>query len=240
MSVSRVDCHVFVDFDGTIVPHDVTDTVLEAFADPSWLEIEAEWKSGKIGSRECLARQTALVKATPAQFDALVSSLEIDPGFPAFVEYCRSEGLGISVLSDGLDRAVKLVLERAGLDIPYAANALSSVGADGWQLTFPHMKPSCVSQSGNCKCAAAMAKAAPATIMVGDGRSDFCISNRATYVLAKGSLIAHCETQKLPHGKFTVFDEATELLQQWLADAKAAQTGQPVTAIGRSRKVVGS
>lgn len=240
MSASRVDCHVFVDFDGTIVPRDVTDTVLERFADPSWLEIEADWKSGKIGSRECLARQVALIKATPAELDDLVGSLEIDPGFPAFVAFCKAEGLGVSVLSDGLDRAVKLVLERAGLDIPFLANALAPVGADGWQLTFPHMKPSCVSQSGNCKCAAAMAKAAPATIMVGDGRSDFCISNRATYVLAKGSLATHCETQQLPHGKFSVFDEATGLLKTWLDDAKAAKDEATAKAPSRGRKAIGS
>lgn len=239
MSVSRVDCHVFVDFDGTIVPRDVTDTVLETFADPSWLEIEAEWKAGKIGSRECLARQVALIKATPAALDALVATIDVDPGFPAFVEFCRAEGLGISVLSDGLDRAIRGVLTRYNLDLPFAANALEAVGSDGWKLSFPHMKPSCVSQSGNCKCAAAMAKAAPATVMVGDGRSDFCISNRATYVLAKGSLATHCETNNLPHSKFNVFDEATVLLKEWLADAKAARAEAEAAASSR-RKVIGS
>lgn len=217
MSVSRVDCHVFVDFDGTIVPRDVTDTVLETFADPSWLEIEAEWKAGKIGSRECLARQIALVKASPDELDALIASIDIDPGFPDFVKFCRDKGLGISVLSDGLDRAVKGVLARHGIDLPFAANALAPIGNDRWQLTFPHMKPACVSQSGNCKCAAAMAKAAPATLMVGDGRSDFCISNRATFVLAKGSLIAHCEGAGLPHERFEVFEQATAALARWVA-----------------------
>lgn len=239
MSVSRVDCHVFVDFDGTIVPRDVTDTVLESFADPSWLEIEAEWKSGRIGSRECLARQVALIKATPAALDALVATIDVDPGFPAFVEFCRSEGLGISVLSDGLDRAIKGVLARYKLDLPFAANALEQVGDDGWKLTFPHMKPSCVSQSGNCKCAAAMAKAAPATVMVGDGRSDFCISNRATYVLAKGSLANHCEANNLPHGKFNIFDDATILLKEWLASTKAARA-QAESAAKSRRRVIGS
>jgi 2,3-diketo-5-methylthio-1-phosphopentane phosphatase len=230
---------VFVDFDGTIVPRDVTDTVLETFADASWLEIEADWKAGKIGSRECLARQVALIKAKPEELDGLIASIDVDPGFPAFVEFCRNEGLGISVLSDGLDRAIRGVLARYKLDLPFAANALEQVGDDGWKLSFPHMKPSCVSQSGNCKCAAAMAKAAPATVMVGDGRSDFCISNRATYVLAKGSLATHCETNNLPHSKFNVFDEATILLKEWLADSKAAQAEADATASSR-RKVIGS
>lgn len=240
MSQSRVNCHVFVDFDGTIVPRDVTDTVLETFADPSWLEIEAEWKAGKIGSRDCLSRQVALIRATPQAMDALVASIDVDPGFPEFVELCRSEGLGISVLSDGLDRAVKGVLARHHIDLAYAANALVPVGDDGWRLNFPHMKPSCVSQSGNCKCAAAMAKAAPATIMVGDGRSDFCISNRATFVLAKGALATHCETNNLHHRKFSVFDEATVLLAEWLAEAKRAQQEEAATTRVRGRRVIGN
>ena len=51
MSRTRVKCHAFVDFDGTIVPCDVTDFLLERFADPSWQEVEKDWQAGRIGSR---------------------------------------------------------------------------------------------------------------------------------------------------------------------------------------------
>ena len=36
-------------------------------------------------------------------------------------------------------------------------------------------------------------------IVVGDGRSDFCIAERAQLVLAKGQLAAHCRAKDLPH-----------------------------------------
>ena len=78
---SRLNCHVFVDFDGTIAPVDTTDLLLERFADPKWLEIEEEWKSGRIGSRECLVRQIDLVRAAPEELDDFVSRIDIDPGF---------------------------------------------------------------------------------------------------------------------------------------------------------------
>jgi len=40
------------DFDGTITCADTVDAILEHFAMPAWLDVEAEWKAGKIGSRE--------------------------------------------------------------------------------------------------------------------------------------------------------------------------------------------
>jgi 2,3-diketo-5-methylthio-1-phosphopentane phosphatase len=233
-----VKCHVFVDFDGTIVPQDATDRILDAFAPPSWLDIEAEWKAGRIGSRECLSRQVALLRAEPKALDDLIATFDIDPGFPDFIGFCRAEGLGLSIVSDGMDRAVQGVLDRHGIDLPFTANALTPVGATGWTLGFPHRKPSCVSQSGNCKCAAAMAAGAPSTVMVGDGRSDFCISNRATFVLAKGALADHCSKSNLPHRRFNVFTEATQLLGDWLDDMLVAEESSQDEVARQRRRMV--
>ena len=59
---SVMSCHVFVDFDGTIVPLDATNELLGRYADAEWLEIEEEWQAGRIGSRECMERQVALLR----------------------------------------------------------------------------------------------------------------------------------------------------------------------------------
>jgi 2-hydroxy-3-keto-5-methylthiopentenyl-1-phosphate phosphatase len=53
-------------------------------------------------------------------------------------------------------------------------------------------------------------------IVVGDGRSDFCMAARADLVLAKASLLEHCASAALPHCAFADFSEATELLAGWL------------------------
>jgi len=211
-------CHVFVDFDGTIALSDTTDLLLEQFADASWQEIESDWKAGKIGSRECLVRQIDLVRATPDQFDALVAKIEIDPGFPEFVALCQEQGYDVTVVSDGLDRAVGAVLARAGLDLPYFANRLESCGEDRWRLSFPHARSDCRSLSGNCKCQFAEAATGMARIVVGDGRSDFCVAGRADLVLAKGALARHCQSSELPHFAFESFAEATALLSRWVEE----------------------
>jgi 2-hydroxy-3-keto-5-methylthiopentenyl-1-phosphate phosphatase len=218
VSSGRLKCRVLVDFDGTIATVDTTDLLLERFAEPGWLAIEDEWKAGRIGSRECMIRQIDLVKATPDQYDDFVSSIEIDPGFSDFVAACEKRDVDVLVVSDGLDRTVGTVLKRAGFDLPFRANQLRTVGADRWRLTFPHARGDCQVLSGNCKCQFADAARGSVRVVVGDGRSDFCVSGRADLVLAKGALADHCRNSNLPHFAFTRFEEATDAFGRWLDD----------------------
>ena len=224
VSTARVNCRVFVDFDGTISPVDTTDMLLERFAAPAWREIEEEWKAGRIGSRECMVRQIDLVRATPADMDAFVGAVEIDDGFGGFVNLVRRLGHALVVVSDGLDRTIRTVLDRNGIDVPYFANHLQWRGTDRWRLKFPHAKSDCASLSGNCKCSFAEGRPRQLNILVGDGRSDFCLAGRADLVLAKDSLLKHCRTVDLPHMPFDNLYEATGLLAGWLRERAAAVT----------------
>lgn len=207
---------VLVDFDGTIATVDTTDLLLERFADPRWQAIEDDWKAGRIGSRECMLRQIDLVRATPAAIDAFVATIEIDPAFPGFVDLCRGRGLDVSVVSDGLDRTVAAVLARHGLDLPYFANHLEWLGEDRWRLGFPHAKDDCRALAGNCKCQFASAAGGTVRVVVGDGRSDFCVAGEAELVLAKSALARHAAESGMPHFAIETFAEATPLLAAWL------------------------
>ena len=215
-------CHVLVDFDGTIATIDTTDALLEQFADPAWAEIEAQWKAGQIGSRECMLRQIDLVRASPAQLDGFVEAIEIDPNFPDFVAFCRSRDLQITVVSDGLDRTVGSVLARHGLDLPFKANHLAWLGGDRWRLQFPHARGDCRALAGTCKCQFAEAPSGTIRVMVGDGRSDFCVASQAELVLAKGSLARHAAETGLPFSPISSFAEATPLFAAWLDDMTCA------------------
>jgi 2,3-diketo-5-methylthio-1-phosphopentane phosphatase len=219
-----VKCRVLVDFDGTIAPIDTTDLLLERFARPAWRAIEDEWKAGRIGSRECLIRQIDLVRATPAELDAFIGAVEIDSGFARFVKLVQRLGHAVAVVSDGLDRTIRGVLERCAIDVPFFANHLQWRGADRWRLTFPHAKGDCASLSGNCKCAFAEGRPREVGILVGDGRSDFCLAGRVDLVLAKNTLLQHCRSAGLPHIAFDDFDHATALLAHWLEERVAAST----------------
>jgi 2,3-diketo-5-methylthio-1-phosphopentane phosphatase len=224
-------CRVLLDFDGTIAPVDTTDLLLERFAGPAWHDIEEDWKAGRIGSRECMVRQIDLVRATPAELDAFIRSVEIDPGFRGFVETFRRLGHTLFVLSDGLDRTIRSVLDRDGIDVPYFANHLQWRGGDRWRLAFPHAKSACTALAGNCKCTFADGWPRELVIVVGDGRSDFCLAQRADLVLARGTLLEHCRKADLLHFGFENFDEATELLTEWLAARVAAGDERPARGL---------
>lgn len=235
MTNSRVNCHVFVDFDGTIVPADATDQLLTRYADPSWLEIEADWKAGRIGSRDCMARQVELIRATPEELDGFVAGFDVDPAFPAFVDLCRTHGMAITVVSDGLDRVIAAVLGKAGLDLRYRANRLEYLGDKRWRLGFPYNRGDCKMLSGNCKCQFPIAAREAVHVMIGDGRSDFCISGRVDLVLAKGALATHCRSEALPHHPIDDFRDVVALFQTWLSAADAPLSISNVQRVGAAR-----
>jgi 2-hydroxy-3-keto-5-methylthiopentenyl-1-phosphate phosphatase len=218
VSTARVKCRVLVDFDGTIAPIDTTDLLLETYALPEWRLIEEDWKAGRIGSRECLVRQIDLVRATPAQMDSFIDGLQIDTGFARFVNLVEHLGHSVAVVSDGLDRTINNVLERNDIDVPHFANHLEWRGGDRWRLSFPYARSDCSALSGNCKCAFAEGQPRQLKVLVGDGRSDFCLAGRADLVLAKSSLLKHCRANDLPHIAFDNFEHATVLLARWLSE----------------------
>jgi 2,3-diketo-5-methylthio-1-phosphopentane phosphatase len=227
VSRARLKCRLLVDFDGTIASLDTTDFLLERFAAPSWRDIEEDWKAGRIGSRECMVRQIDLVRASQAEMDEFVAGIEIDPAFPSFASLCGRLGHSIAVVSDGLDRTVEAVLRRHDLDLPYYANHLEWRGEDRWRLTFPHARSDCQALSGNCKCNFTAGTPRELSVVVGDGRSDFCVAGRADLVLAKGALLDHCIETDLPHFAFADFAEATEILAGWLEERTATDIAEP-------------
>jgi 2,3-diketo-5-methylthio-1-phosphopentane phosphatase len=174
------------DFDGTITLGDTVNAILSEFAEPQWLEIEEAWCAGKIGSRDCLAAQTRLVRITPKRLDQYLDAVEVDPDAALFLIECQQKDLAVRVVSDGWDWAVRRVLDRIGVaGTPIVANRLVHRGDDRWDVLFPYAAAAC--GSGVCKCAAASARGIK--VHIGDGRSDFCVSDSVDVVFAKGELL---------------------------------------------------
>jgi 2,3-diketo-5-methylthio-1-phosphopentane phosphatase len=207
---------VLCDFDGTISTSDVTDTLLEAFGKPGWREIEAEWLAGNIGSRVCMQQQIACLDASKEELDEAIDAIDVDGAFAAFVEAVNTRGWELSIVSDGLDYAISRILQRRRLPaLPFYANHLVQAGERSWRLESPHAsEATCYSASGLCKCAFAhRARAAGRKVlMIGDGRSDFCVAGNVDWVLAKNFLITHCLDKRLPHVSISGFDDAIRMI----------------------------
>jgi 2-hydroxy-3-keto-5-methylthiopentenyl-1-phosphate phosphatase len=214
---------IVCDFDGTIATSDVTDVLLEVFAAPGWYDIEAQWLTGLIGSADCMARQVALLRCSRVAIDRLLDAVDIDPGFAGFVAFCRERDIELTIVSDGLDYAVARILARAGLgDLSIIANRLMFVAHDRYAMLSPHASPACRSGAGTCKCRAA-GGADPekpgdsrTTILIGDGRSDYCAAGAVDFVFAKSGLLGHCRANGISHLPYSNFFEIARLLSRHL------------------------
>ena len=151
LSPSHARCRALVDFDGTIAPNDPTDRLFERFADPLWREIEEAWQTGQISSRECMARQVELLRATPAELDDEIGKVRIDPAFHSFVKVLLAPGVKVIVVSDGFDRVVRAVLEDEGF--LFRSLRIGSSGKAAMlavQVSFS--RSDCRVRGANCKC----------------------------------------------------------------------------------------
>ena len=216
---------IICDFDGTISRRDTTDLVLEQLAHPAWRDIEDDWLAGRITAAACMRAQVALIGGSAEDLDALLDTVELDPGFVAFVAWCDAEGLPVSVVSDGVDHFITRILARHGLGhLPVVSNRLA--GEPGaWSLEQPWGREGCAAGSGVCKCAALGLSSddapPPLTVYVGDGRSDFCVSGRADLLFAKDALAEYAAARAQPFIPFETFDDVVRALALQLSVAAA-------------------
>jgi 2-hydroxy-3-keto-5-methylthiopentenyl-1-phosphate phosphatase len=201
-----MDYFLAIDFDGTIANFDVTDTVLEEFSTPEWLEVEKQWEAGEIGSKECLQRQMALIATPLEKILQFVETIEIDPTFINFVLTLKQQQVPLAIISDGFRVFIERILEKNGLSgLAIFANELCEV--KGQLVTsYPYSVDLC--SSGTCKCMTSQQAADGLPVyLIGDGRSDFCLAGAADFVYAKGKLVDYCIHKKIPHYVYTDFQD---------------------------------
>ncbi len=213
---------VACDFDGTITREDLGVATMERFAEGDWWAIETRWRRGEISSIQCLREQFALVRASEPELRAFYEQVDVDPAFPEFAERCARRGVALTILSDGLDFYIDIVLARLGLShLPYYANHAEFRGGR-LVIEFPHRAADCA-QCGNCKRdrVLRLARRFGRVAYVGDGHSDQCVVRHARPIFAKGHLAAYCRREGVA---FTEFESFADLLD---APAALAQEAAP-------------
>jgi 2-hydroxy-3-keto-5-methylthiopentenyl-1-phosphate phosphatase len=215
---------LFLDFDGTVSRRDVVDEILEAYADDKWRAIEEEWRAGRMGSRDCLQAQMALVRATRAQLNALLDEIEVDEGFLVLLETCAAHGVSANIVSDGFDYCIQRILSQVA---PEAGPLLRAVRvysshlamvSHAWRVEFPFFHQACAHGCATCKPAVMrLLNSSNATVVfVGDGLSDVYAVERADLVFAKTDLAAHCRENLIPHVTYSDLGEVAAHLDRLL------------------------
>ncbi|MCY3799958.1 MAG: MtnX-like HAD-IB family phosphatase [Chloroflexi bacterium] len=192
------------DFDGTVSPSDMGHVIFNAFADPSWREIDEEWIRGEIPTSVRARRQFELVSAGRGELLELIARQSIDPGFAPLVAELRAHGIEPQVVSDGFDIYVGPMLAKAGLaDVAFESNRLTF--RDGSiELEFPHERPDLDPRGGwKAEVVRAARLGGRRIAYAGDGMSDLAAARLADLLFARDRLAAQCEVEGIAYHPFS-------------------------------------
>jgi len=207
---------VLTDFDGTITRTDVAEDILEEFAPPEWWEIEELHRARKIGTRETMVRQFALVRAREDDLLRFVDEhARLDESFPDFVAYCKDQDVRLEIVSEGLDFYLQFLLEKWGIDVPVRTNRTTF--EDGHvRITYPYADATC-NLCGTCKLLRLFELRTHGykVAYVGDGHSDLCPAVEADLVFAKKELADLCREEAIEFIPFDTFSDVRRGLDAW-------------------------
>jgi hypothetical protein len=122
-------------------------------------------------------------------------------------------------------------LKNAGLThLPVRANQLIRRGPRRYSLGHPHQTLDCATGAGTCKCAHTGAGCTSRyTILIGDGRSDFCVSHKADAVFAKKSLLSYTAEHGIAAFEYSTFADVLAVLEHLL---RSRQQNRPSANAG--------
>ncbi len=216
----KVNLAIFCDFDETITRTNVTDSVLEQFADPIWLQIQEEWLAGKLSARGVLEEQMPLVTVSQQDLNTFIDSIEVDPFFAEFALSCTRNNDSLYILSDGFDYWIERTLRRVlsaynGTvgKIPVFACSLK-LNENRFAISFPYYPEGCIHGCATCKPTLVdrLKASADKTVIIGDGASDCLLAKGADFVLAKGGLREFCKRERIPNQGFTNFRDLMQFI----------------------------
>jgi len=218
--VIKVNLAIFCDFDETITRTNVTDSVLEQFADPIWLQIQEEWLAGKLNARGVLEEQMPLVTVSKLDLNTFIDSIEVDPFFAEFALSCTRNNDSLYILSDGFDYWIERILRRAlsahngavGKILVFACSL--KLIENRFAISFPYYPEGCIHGCATCKpqLVDRLKTSADKTIVIGDGTSDRLLAKGADFVLAKDGLREFCVTESISYQGFRNFRDVIQII----------------------------
>jgi 2-hydroxy-3-keto-5-methylthiopentenyl-1-phosphate phosphatase len=200
------------DFDGTICPTQMMDFLYGRFA-ACGMEFAEQWVRGEISTQEEIESTFSTISASREEMEAALDAIEIDPHFPAFLEFCRDRNYSFAIVSDGLKWYIDYILAKHGIrGVEIYANQIH-FGVGGFRFEFPWYDDE-TPMRGVCKprIVRRYQERGRRVVYAGDGMSDFEVIGVADYIFARGKLAEFAREQGV---EFTEFDNCRDLLDNW-------------------------
>lgn len=212
---------VYCDFDGTITKRDVWFNSLGKFISDrkTFEEICNDYFSLRIGSRECNTKQLKLIeKFSPEKFNYYLDEEEVDIHFRDFTNFCRENGIELTILSAGLEYYIDYILKRESIDVKYYGCGMKwddkSKVLDCEYIYTDEYCTLCETCKRNILVSSTNDDDNEISVYIGDGISDFCVSAYADIVFAKGTLASYCWKHNITYFEFRDFSDITKKLKK--------------------------
>ncbi|MEQ8820756.1 MAG: MtnX-like HAD-IB family phosphatase [Sumerlaeia bacterium] len=166
---------IFVsDFDGTMTQRDFYGVVTERHTPPGAMRHWHAYENGEITHFEALKRIFAEIRATPKEIEAVLDTMDFDPGAAGAIADLRRNGWDLIVASAGCSWYIERLFARAGIEAEFHSNPGQFDEGGALRMELPTGSPFLEREHGIDK-AAIVRSAMERDAMVafaGDGRPD--------------------------------------------------------------------
>ena len=180
-------------------------------------ELCEEFHSGKIGTREVNERHLALVEDFSfKKFNSYLDEEVIDEYFKNFIFFCNEKDIQLTILSSGLDYYIDYIFKRENIDLSYFSSALV------WDDKNKKISCRYIFTDEYCRLCDTCKRNLlinntndfenEVSVYIGDGVSDYCVSNFADIVFAKGKLASYCWKNNITYFDYNNFSDVKNKL----------------------------
>ncbi len=187
--------------------------ILDEYAEGDWRAMLADYRAGKMEVGEFNTRAFAMVRADETTLTAFIrGKVRLRPGFPELVAYCREQGHGIVIVSNGLDFYIRTILADAGISGITVHAATTRFDAAGPDVRYIGPDGGRLESAFKTTHMETYRRPGRKLIYLGDGLSDIFPARIADYVFACRELVQICRRENVPHTPFETLFQVRDAL----------------------------
>jgi 2,3-diketo-5-methylthio-1-phosphopentane phosphatase len=205
---------ILSDFDGTITPTQVLNTIYEKFAAPSYKETLARWDKGEISTMEEVETVFKTITSSKRDIEGYLDTVALDPGFQALRRYCMENDHHFAVLSDGFFWYIDYILNKHGVNGTEVYASDIHFEENGFRFSYPWYDPSTPMRSTSKPTVVRdFQRRGYEVVFIGDGLSDQEVLGVADVVYAKDVLLEYAMEIGEQVKPFTSIEDVVEDLK---------------------------
>ena len=195
-------------FDDTITVGDVSEAIMDEFCTADWRALEEEYLEGLRSVEEISMCLYGLTSATKHDIEQLVlGGVVIRYAFDEFVDYCRGEGIGLAVVSGGLDLYIDPILRQLDLGALDTFYGRAEIRADAIGVSYRDPSGASITSGFKESYVRHFRSLGHTVVYVGAGLSDVSPAIEADFIIARSTLREVLADRGVPHRTFETFSD---------------------------------